>query len=327
MIDLIPTDEQSAIADGVAAFLRDAYPLARFRKALQGQAGDRWAELAELGAFGISVAEGAGGIGLGLVEDLLVFREFGRHMVSPAALATRLAACVAAEAGDAALTGDLLAGRRRAGLVTPTVDGVQLLEAGEQDLLVLADADQLQVFAPEAIANRGALHPLDETVRLARGRITGSALMASREPRLVLSARLLAAAMLCGLLEVTRDMAAEYARTRKQFGLPIGIFQGVKHPCADIALAAEAAWSHAAYAALMVEAGEPDAAFHVAAVKLLAGEGALDASRKNIQIHGGMGFTDEVDAQLILKRVHVLHQLFDDPRATPRALLEMPLNV
>jgi alkylation response protein AidB-like acyl-CoA dehydrogenase len=329
MIDLIPTEEQAAVADGVAAFLRDAYPLERFRQVNQGRPGaDRWAELAELGGFGVSVPEAAGGVGLGLVEDLLVFREFGRHMVSPAALGTRLAACAAAQAGEAALCADLLAGRRRAGLATPVAGGeVQLLEAGEGDLCVLASREAVRVFAADAFAGRVACHPLDETVRLDRARLAGAALVESREPKLVASARLLAGAMLCGLLEVVRDMAAEYARTRRQFGVPIGVFQGVKHPCADMALAAESAWSHAAYAALMVEAGEPDAAFHVAAVKLLAGESALDAARHNIQIHGGMGFTDEVDAQLVLKRAHVLHQLFDDPRTTPAALLDLPLSI
>jgi alkylation response protein AidB-like acyl-CoA dehydrogenase len=325
MIDLIPTEEQTAIAEGVAVFLREAFPLERFRRT--GRRDERWMELAELGGFGISVPEAAGGVGLGLVEDLLVFREFGRHMVSPAVLGTRLAACVAAEAGDTALCADLLEGRRRAGLVMQPGEPAQLLEVGENDLCVVLGPDSVQVYGPEAVVGREQLNPLDETVGLTRGRIAGPALFASRDVKLVLSGRLLAAAMLSGLLEVTRDMAAEYAKTRKQFGVPIGSFQGVKHPCADMALAAESAWSHAAYAALMVEAGEPDAAFHVVAAKLLAGESALDACRSNVQIHGGMGFTDEVDAQLVLKRVHVLHQLFEDPRLTPPALVEMQLNV
>jgi alkylation response protein AidB-like acyl-CoA dehydrogenase len=77
----------------------------------------------------------------------------------------------------------------------------------------------------------------------------------------------------------------------------------------------------------MLEAGEPDAAFQAAAAKMVAGEAALAAARGAVQVYGGMGFTDEVDAQLLVKRAHLLHQLFQDPLAAPQALLDMTLNV
>jgi alkylation response protein AidB-like acyl-CoA dehydrogenase len=328
MIDLIPNDEQQAIADGVAAYLRDALPLERFREARHGAVDAKWSTLAELGCFGISVPEAAGGLGLGAAEDVLVFREFGRRLISPAAVSTRLAALVAAEAGDAALCADLLGGARRAGLAHPTGEaGWQLFDVGAGDLAVTTDGGAVRLFAPQAVVARSAAIGLDGTVALARGRLSGAPLLESRTPAIVLSAPLLGAAMLCGLLEITRDLAADYAKTRVQFGKPIGVFQGIKHRCANMALAAEQAWSQTAYAALMLDAGAPDAAFQVAAAKMVAGEGALDAARSNVQVHGGMGFTDEVDAQLLVKRAHLLHELFQDPRAAPRALLDLPLNV
>jgi alkylation response protein AidB-like acyl-CoA dehydrogenase len=327
MIDLIPTDEQGAIAEGVAAYLRDAFPLERYRSGGGGDTDARWRELAALGAFGVSAPEAAGGVGLGLVEDILVFREFGRRLVSPAALGTRLAACAAAAAGETELARAFLEGQRRAGLATATAGGWQLLAAGDGDHGVLVTGGALQLFAPDSIVERSPRQGLDPTVAISRATLRGPPLLSSADPGLVLSAGLLAAAMLCGLLEAARDMAADYAKTRQQFGSVIGVFQGVKHRCADMALAAEAAWSQTCYAGLMVEAGQPDARFHAAAAKLLAGEGALDACRGAIQIFGGMGFTDEVDAQLLLKRAHVLHQLFEDPRTLPAALLDMPLNL
>jgi alkylation response protein AidB-like acyl-CoA dehydrogenase len=327
MIDLIPNDEQQAIADGVAAFLRDALPLERFRLARHVPVDAKWASLAELGCFGVSVPEAAGGLGLGLAEEVLVFREFGRHLVSPAAVTTRLAAVAAARAGALDLCAALMSGARRAGIAHPAGDGWQLFDVDGDDLAVVVRGGLVLVFGPEAISARQARTGLDGAVAMARGQLTGAPRLQSEAPALALSAPLLAAAMLCGLLETTRDLAAEYARTRVQFGKPIGVFQGVKHRCADMALAAEQAWSQTAYAALMLDAGEGDAAFQVAAAKMVAGEGALDAARSNVQVHGGMGFTDEVDAQLLVKRAHLLHELFQDPRATPRALLDMPLNV
>ncbi len=326
MIDLIPSSEQGAIAEGVADFLREHFPIDRLRHS-RGTVDDNWVDLAQLGAFGVSVPEESGGIGLGVVEDVLVFREFGRHLVSPAAIGTRVAAIAAAANGQEALCRDLLKGRRRAGLATPAGSGVQLLEVGTGDLCVAISGEILQVFDTDQLADREELFALDETLTLARGRLGKAPLITVTDRSLVLSVRLLAAAMLCGVLDVTRDMAVDYARTRQQFGVPIGVFQGIKHPCADIALAAEEAWSQVAYASLMLEAELPSAAFDVTAAKFVAGDNALVSARANIQIHGGMGFTDEVDAQLLLKRVHVLHQLFDDPRLVRQSLLELPLEI
>ena len=63
------------------------------------------------------------------------------------------------------------------------------------------------------------------------------------------------------------------------------------------------------------------------AAKLLAGEEALKATRFNIQAHGAMGFTDEVDAHRLMKRAHVLHQLCGDPRHAPARLVDLELEI
>jgi alkylation response protein AidB-like acyl-CoA dehydrogenase len=323
MLDLIASPEQNALADGVAAFLRDAFPLDRFRSG-GGNSEENWHELAQLGSLGVALAEEAGGLGLGMVEDVLAFRELGRSLVSPAAIATRVAACVASACGDTALCRNLLEGRRRAGFVLPAGSQTLLLDAGPDDLCVVIGTSLIGLHEPSSIQEREELLGLDDTLRLARARLDPSPAYEIEDERLALSARLLAAAMLCGLIEQARDMAADYARTRQQFGVPIGMFQGVKHPCADMAVAAEEAWSQVAYAALMLDASAPSSRFDVLAAKLVAGDNAMAATRANIQIHGGMGFTDEVNAQLLLKRAHVLNQLFDDPKTVSRSLLEFP---
>jgi alkylation response protein AidB-like acyl-CoA dehydrogenase len=95
-----------------------------------------------------------------------------------------------------------------------------------------------------------------------------------------------------------------------QFGRPIGVNQAIKHRCADMAVAAEAALSQTLFGAVALTAGRADREFQVLAGKIIASRAAIDGAAANIQIHGGMGFTYEHDAHLYLKRAHVLDLLF-----------------
>jgi len=117
-------------------------------------------------------------------------------------------------------------------------------------------------------------------------------------------------------------MAAGYAAIREQFGKAIGSFQGVKHPCADMAVRSAVARSQLYFAACAFDAGAADLAFHVGAAKRLADGAALDNARSNIQVHGGIGMTDAANPHLLLKRAHLLQ--FVAPIATA-VLLETPL--
>jgi alkylation response protein AidB-like acyl-CoA dehydrogenase len=101
-------------------------------------------------------------------------------------------------------------------------------------------------------------------------------------------------------------MAVAYAKVREQFGRPIGSFQAVKHHCANMAIAARSARDQVTFAAIAIDDGREDAALQVECALLTAGEAALENAGKNIQIHGGIGFSDEADPHLILKRTRVL---------------------
>ena len=126
------------------------------------------------------------------------------------------------------------------------------------------------------------------------------------DPRAALHLALLGAAYALGCAEAARDMAADYAKLREQFGRQIGAFQAIKHMCADMAVRAAVARSQLYYAACALDEGSADMAFHVAAAKRLADTAALDNARANIQIHGGIGMTDEASPHLLLKRAHLL---------------------
>jgi Acyl-CoA dehydrogenase, C-terminal domain len=101
-----------------------------------------------------------------------------------------------------------------------------------------------------------------------------------------------------------------YAGERHQFGRAIGSFQAIQHKIADMALAYERAWSAVYYAAMTVDAGDPDRhrAAHVA--KIMAGAAATKCAKDGIQVHGGIGYTWEHDLHLYIRRAYGSEHLF-----------------
>src|SRR5437763_283486 len=101
-----------------------------------------------------------------------------------------------------------------------------------------------------------------------------------------------------------------YATARHQFDRPIGSFQAIQHKIADMALAYEQAWSAVYYAAMAVDAGDPERhrAAHVA--KIMAGAAATRCAKDGIQVHGGIGYTWENDLHLYIRRAYGSEHLF-----------------
>jgi alkylation response protein AidB-like acyl-CoA dehydrogenase len=118
--------------------------------------------------------------------------------------------------------------------------------------------------------------------------------------------RLIDAAALAGIADAAVEMGVAYAGTREQFGRPIGTFQAVKHHCADMAMAARCARDQVSFAAVALDEGRTDAQLQVECAFLVSASAALESSGRNIQIHGGMGFSDEADPHLLLKRAQLL---------------------
>lgn len=318
---IVPTPDQLSLAQGIGDFLAGHFPIERFR-AGKSVDDDRWTDFAGMGAIGISLPENDGGLGLSWVDEVLVCREAGRYLLSPALVGSILAARIAAETGQNELRDALIAGERRAGIAMMRTDNdIQVID-GNEGLFVVVDAGRLALIEPGE-SSLQAMSCIDDTVRLGRASMRSKPEWVENRG-LVLAANVMLAAMLCGLLETTCNRAAEYARTRVQFGRPIGAFQAIKHRCADIALATELCWLQTLQAVDALQSGRTDAEFHVLSAKLLAGDEALKAVRFNIQVHGGMGFTDEVDAHRLMKRAHVLHQLLDDPRLVRTRLVDLP---
>src|SRR5262249_42311423 len=134
------------------------------------------------------------------------------------------------------------------------------------------------------------------------------------------------------IAEATRDLAVDYAKTREQFGKPIGSFQAIKHKCADMAVNAEAACSQTLLAALSLSKQEHDSMFQGAAATVVSNRAAVSNGEETIQIHGGMGFTSDCDAHLFLKRAHLNARLLaaalppQEQLLAKRAVLNQVLN-
>lgn len=284
-MNLLPTHDQSAVQDMMHKYLTAELPVRRLQTETNrhGSAeADVWTDLAELGWFGLAAPETIGGSGQGLIDALLLSRKAGRFLLSPSVLATSLAA----------MSDDADIARRCVDGDTPVALGLgtQVFDPDGASHALIGTA----IISFHAQEGRVCL---DESVALASAQLQDR--VASVDD---VSAMLSLAAYLVGIAEATRDAAAAYGAEREQFGKPIAAFQSINHLCADMAVAAEAA-----YAAL-VFAGLSRAPDTVAAAVHLARKYALSNARHNIQIHGGVGFTADYDAHLYVKRSHVIGQ-------------------
>lgn len=121
-----------------------------------------------------------------------------------------------------------------------------------------------------------------------------------------------AAAEMLGASRRCMEMSVEYARVRQQFGQPIGMFQAIKHMCAEMLLEVENAHGAAYYAAWALDAGSPDAPLAVSSAKAYVGEASRKVCGSAIQVHGGIGFTWEYDLHLYFKRAKHFEPLYGD---------------
>jgi alkylation response protein AidB-like acyl-CoA dehydrogenase len=307
-----PNAEQRALAGTIEESLAPLLPLSRLHASHVEDAGT-WASLDEIGVFGISTSEEQGGSGLGAVEEALIVMALGQRLVAPAVLATIGAthASLGSKAADASL-GDKAAGLRgrRAAAAYRRGDRIIIAADAAADLVLLRAGADAALYESSACVSR----PVDDRLWLAGLReVAGSAEqgglgepLARLDASQVLRLRLIDAAALTGIAQAALDMSVEYAGARAQFGRPIGSFQAVKHHCANMVIGARCARDQTTFAAVAIDEGRDDAALQVECALFVAGSAALDNAGKNIQIHGGIGFSDETHPHLLLKRAQLL---------------------
>ena len=340
MIDLQPSSEQEQIIDSVAALLRDRLPLDRLRSdpaqptaaAEVNRDASAFAQIGELGVFGLGLAQDLGGVGYGLIEEVLVAREFGRALVSPSVIATMLAVHVAAGAGALDLAGRMQGGA----LVVAQAVALSPASPAQENEFYLLDLEQAEwvlawtenglTLAPIAAwSDQRTLAAIDSTVTLTRATLKeADGAIGDRSPAILDRCRLLAASYLVGIAEAALEDTLSYVRLREQFGRPIGSFQAVKHRCADMMARASAGWNLTLFAALSAADGMPDSRFQTLAAKIIASDAASRNAAIDIQNHGGIGFTREHYAHLFVKRAHLFDLIGGSTPLLKKRLLAEP---
>ena len=297
------TDDQRALAAGMRELCAGAFGMEKVQ-ALEGTGFDPegWQALAEAGVFALRLDESAGGVGLGMTDTVLVFAELGRALVPGPLIGTHLAAGMV----DSPAVGVVVPGQ------SPTV----LAYPDAVDQIVVVFDDRLAVVSRGAVKVRPVDRPLDPLTplgvveKIGPMETIGDADAAARFSR---DGAVLAAALLLGIGEAVTERATAFAKTREQFGRPIGGFQAVKHLLADMVVRTEI--TRAAVYAAAVHVDDPaarDVARAVSAAKMLAGQHAIANAKAAVQIHGGMGFTWEVPVHLFLKRAAFYDVAFGD---------------
>ncbi|MBS0502435.1 MAG: acyl-CoA/acyl-ACP dehydrogenase [Proteobacteria bacterium] len=308
-MDFLFTEDQIELRDGVRDFLEGTHGPEVLRRldAEGGRDPAIWRALVEMGLTGLIVPEAQGGLGLSLIEAVLVAVELGRADVSEPIVDTALVAprLIADEAQLAAIA----AGELKVALahqVNPWV-----ADADQAGLVLGGGATAQKLDSADPLRRLFLASP--ESVRVERSRDTrfSTSLEANGEEMLNLSA-LMAAAQLVGAAERMLDLATEYAKTREQFGQPIGGFQAIKHHLASVAVALEFARPVLWRAAYALEHGQPRAPVHVSHAKLAATDAAIQAAETAIQVHGAMGYTYEVDLHYWMKRAWALAGAWGD---------------
>ncbi|MFI1284112.1 acyl-CoA dehydrogenase family protein [Streptomyces sp. NPDC020858] len=322
------TDEQSDFARTLRALLGSADVPATVRAWADGEHGPGralWSRLAGTGLFALAAPEAHEGAGLLPLELSLGFVELGRAGVAGPVVETAAASVLLSELAEEGAAG---AGRADAGPAKRFLPG---LVAGETSAtLTLPGAGPYAVDADAAtycftVSEAGELRlatgtgtaraSTDPTRRLSVPSAGGGELLASG-PAVARAAavagrwaRLLTAAQCLGVGEALLARTVEYVKQRTQFGTPIGSFQAVKHRLADTLIALEFARPLVWAAALSLSPGD------VAAAKLSAGEASYRAAMTALQLHGAVGYTEELDLSLWLRKARPLRDAWGTPSA------------
>jgi alkylation response protein AidB-like acyl-CoA dehydrogenase len=312
------TEDQQEFAAAVRGYLAERFDLAAVHGVVEDTDGDGnpttlWKAAGEQGWLAVTVPEEFDGLGLGLVEAQVIARALGAGVAPGPWRGTVLAAEAIRLAGSdeqkAAWLPRLAAGNAIGALAGS--DALAAVEYGAIADVVVTPGGRLVTGASST--PRGSY---DGTVRLADlAGGTVEELAGPVEAEIRARAAVLAAADLVGVAREALTRTVAYDRERRQFGVPVGSFQAIKHTLADLHCTVTMAEHAALYAAHAVDVGAEDAPLAVAVAKAKAGDAAVASTGAMIQYHGGIGYTWEHEAHLFYKRAKRLAGQWGDSGA------------
>jgi alkylation response protein AidB-like acyl-CoA dehydrogenase len=308
------TDDQLAMRDALRELLAKECTTAHVRAAWTNDTGrvpGLWEQLVDMGVVGLLAPEADGGLGLSFVDLVLLLEETGRHAVPEP-------------------------------IVETAAFGVPLL--GRTDVTIAAGEPRVPwADTADLIFTTGGRYTRDRVELLPRPSVDGARRLfevrGEAEPGVATEEQARSAvdrgvcgiaAQQCGLADRMLEMTADYVRERKQFGVPVGSFQAVKHHLADVRIAIEFAAPLTYRAAYSLATGDPDAMLHCSMAKAQSADAADLAARAALQCHGAMGYSYEYDLHLWMKRAWALSRTWGDAAwhrdRVARAILDAPVE-
>jgi alkylation response protein AidB-like acyl-CoA dehydrogenase len=344
-------EEQQLLADSLRRYLAKSYDFEARKRIVAGEgwSADAWAQFSEIGITGLPVGAEHGGFGGGAVDLMGVMEAFGEALVVepylPLVLAARAIERGASAAQKRALLPSVIEGRAKlafahsekgaryaigalnvraaksAGRWTLTGEKSAVLGAPIADgIVVSARADEgVALFLVErAACEVKPLRTLDErlagdvVLRGARAEPIGGGLAALEETLDFATALVCAEAV--GAMKFACDTTLEYLKTRKQFGVPIGTFQALQHRIVDMFISLEQARSMACLACSKADAASDarERARAISGAKIKVSDAAQHISQEAVQLHGGMGMSEELKVSHAFRRLTMLAREFGD---------------
>ena len=355
------SDELIQLRDEARRFLASRCPPAVPRRILEGPepyAADLWQAVAEMGWTGAAIPEEYGGVGLGRLAVCVIAEELGRAVApipfsSSVFLATEAVMQFGSDAQKQSYLPRLAAGEligtfalaERPGTSAPATLTAKV-SGGTLTTTKLAVPDgDVADFAVVAVnggsgawlhivdlkgagVTRQTVVTIDPTRSHARIDFAGAAaepLPGSSGAETIRTLLDYAAVPMAfeqvGGAQAALDMANAYAKERFAFGRPIGSFQGIKHKLADMYIQVEMARSNAYYGAWAVHTGAAELPIAASVARIAACEAGWFVTKENIQTHGGMGFTWQMDCHLYYRRAKLLSLALGGAREWKRRLI------
>ncbi|MCH7627425.1 MAG: acyl-CoA dehydrogenase family protein [Proteobacteria bacterium] len=336
-MDFTFTPEQQMLTDSLSRLLGQHYAFDQRRKIVaspEGRSTRVWNELRDMGLLALPLPESLGGLGGSIVDVVAIGELMGRHIVVEPWLTSAAVAAAVVAATDPARAGALLDGsalaalahEEGAGTADPATIATRIDAAGrltgEKALVIAGDAASVFIVSAKGADGAPALYLVDGAAegltrqsfttidgrRAAHLRFASVAVTpVAGDPAAVLR-EVLATALIgfsaeaVGAMGALLETTATYASTRKQFGVPIASFQVIAHRLADMKLAYVKARSLLLHTAALAEAGVASAR-ELSLLKAQVGRLGRQLGESAVQIHGGVGMTDELSVGHYLKRI------------------------
>jgi alkylation response protein AidB-like acyl-CoA dehydrogenase len=309
------TEDQLLLQETVRDFLTGECPIEHVRGLWETETGrspEFWAKFAEIGVPALLVPEAYGGLEMDEIDFVRVLVEVGRAALPEPVIPTAAVAVpLIRDCGSQALAMEWLpkiaSGEALVAVAEPTspligdVHVADLVIARSGDALYAVPAKAVQATPQASNDPSQKLFTIDFEARDEWKIAAGEA--ADRLEAAALDRGALAcAAQQLGVCEQLIAMSVDYSCQRKQFGVPIGSFQAVKHQVANLKVALEYARSLVERAAHSVAHDVATRSADVSMAKISAGEAALSAAETSLQVHGALGYTWEQDLHAWMRR-------------------------